>query len=183
MVLHLKPISHTLNFIVYCYIFRSSWNHHHEGVWGSGCIDPYFLDLGISWRVVSFMPRPLYPRGKSPRYPLDRRLAEPQSRSGRRGEEKILDPTPDSNSDPLVVQPVTSRYTDCAILAHENILSFIITYIVVIVAVDHFQHSLKAPHSAGCMISQHSPTNHSQEMNLGRVPSQNESSIAVGLYV
>jgi hypothetical protein len=22
----------------------------HEGVWGSGCIDPYFLDLGSSWR-------------------------------------------------------------------------------------------------------------------------------------
>jgi hypothetical protein len=21
----------------------------HEGVWGSGCIDPHFLDLGISW--------------------------------------------------------------------------------------------------------------------------------------
>jgi hypothetical protein len=22
----------------------------HEGVWGSGCIDPHFLDLGSSWR-------------------------------------------------------------------------------------------------------------------------------------
>jgi hypothetical protein len=22
----------------------------HEGVWGSGCIDPCFLDLGTSWR-------------------------------------------------------------------------------------------------------------------------------------
>jgi hypothetical protein len=43
--------------------------------------------------VVSFTPLPLYPRGKSPRYPLDRRLDGPQSRSGRRGEEKILDPT------------------------------------------------------------------------------------------
>jgi hypothetical protein len=43
--------------------------------------------------VVSFMPRPLYPRGKSPRYPLDRRLGGPQNRSGRRGEEKIFDPT------------------------------------------------------------------------------------------
>jgi hypothetical protein len=36
---------------------------------------------------VSFTPRPLYPR-----YPLDG-LGGPQSRSGRRGEEKILDPT------------------------------------------------------------------------------------------
>jgi hypothetical protein len=22
----------------------------HDGVWGSGCIDPHFLDLGTSWR-------------------------------------------------------------------------------------------------------------------------------------
>jgi hypothetical protein len=34
----------------------------HEGIWGSGGIDPHFLDLGTSWRlVVSFTPRPLYP--------------------------------------------------------------------------------------------------------------------------
>jgi hypothetical protein len=25
-------------------------NQAHEGVWGSGCIDPHFLDLGTSWR-------------------------------------------------------------------------------------------------------------------------------------
>jgi hypothetical protein len=42
---------------------------------------------------VRFTPLPLYPLGKSPRYPLDRRLAGSQGRSGRRGEEKILDPT------------------------------------------------------------------------------------------
>jgi hypothetical protein len=47
----------------------------HEDVGGSGCIDPHFLDLGTSCRwVVNLMPRPLYPRGKSPRYSLDRRL-------------------------------------------------------------------------------------------------------------
>jgi hypothetical protein len=34
------------------------------------------------------MPRPLYPRGKSTWYPLDRRLGGPQSWSGRFGEEK-----------------------------------------------------------------------------------------------
>jgi hypothetical protein len=43
--------------------------------------------------VVSFKPRPLYPRGKSPGYPLDRRLGGPHNRSERRGEEKILAPT------------------------------------------------------------------------------------------
>jgi hypothetical protein len=64
-----------------------------EDVWGSGCIDPHFLDPGFSWRwVVSFTPRPLYSRGKSSQYPLDRRLNEPQNRYGRRGEEKSLSP-------------------------------------------------------------------------------------------
>jgi hypothetical protein len=38
--------------------------------------------------VVSFKPRPLYSQGKSPWYPLDRRLSGSQSRSGRGGEEK-----------------------------------------------------------------------------------------------
>jgi hypothetical protein len=62
----------------------------HEGVLGSVCIYPHCLDLGTSWRwVVRFTPLPLSTRGKSPRYPLDRRQGGPQSRSGRRGEEKI----------------------------------------------------------------------------------------------
>jgi hypothetical protein len=38
--------------------------------------------------VVSFTPRPVYPRGKSPRYPLDRRLSGSQSRSGHCREEE-----------------------------------------------------------------------------------------------
>jgi hypothetical protein len=56
-----------------------------------------------------------YPWGKSPRYPLVRRLGGPQSRSGRRGENSWL--YRDSNSEPSVVQTVSSRYTDCAIPA------------------------------------------------------------------
>jgi hypothetical protein len=37
-----------------------------EGVWGSGCIDSHFLDLGNSWRwMVSFTPRSLYSREKA----------------------------------------------------------------------------------------------------------------------
>jgi hypothetical protein len=47
---------------------------------GRGCIDRRFLDLGNSWRrVVSFTPLPLYSRGKSSRYPLDRRLSGPRA--------------------------------------------------------------------------------------------------------
>jgi hypothetical protein len=45
----------------------------------------------------------------TPGYPLDRKLGEPQSRSGRREEEKILYPS--------VVQSVASRYTNCAVPA------------------------------------------------------------------
>jgi len=57
--------------------------------WGSGGIFPLILDLGNRWRwVVIFTPRPLYPQGNNPQYPLDRRMVGPQSRSGRGGEEK-----------------------------------------------------------------------------------------------
>jgi hypothetical protein len=64
-----------------------------EGTWGRGCIDPPFLDLALIWKwVVGIMSRPLYPWGKSPQYPLDRRLGESQNWSGWLGEEKkILD--------------------------------------------------------------------------------------------
>jgi hypothetical protein len=64
----------------------------HEGVWGCGCIVPHLLDLGISWSGQLHAPAALTP-GRSPWYPLDRRLGRPQSRSGRHGEVKILDST------------------------------------------------------------------------------------------
>jgi hypothetical protein len=54
--------------------FFLNWAPRHEGVLGSGGIAPCILDLGTRWRwVVSFMPRSLYPQGKSPWYSLDRR--------------------------------------------------------------------------------------------------------------
>jgi hypothetical protein len=37
-----------------------------EGIWESGYIDPRILDLGTSCWVVSFTPRPLYPRRRTP---------------------------------------------------------------------------------------------------------------------
>jgi len=49
--------------------------------WGSGGIIPLILDLGSRWRwVVSFKTQPLYFRGKSLRYLLDRTLGGSQSR-------------------------------------------------------------------------------------------------------
>jgi hypothetical protein len=70
-------------------------HHAMKAYWGSGGIAPHILDLGTRWRwVVSFTLRPLYPQGKRPSYPLDRRLGGPQSRSGRGGEEKNSQPPP-----------------------------------------------------------------------------------------
>jgi hypothetical protein len=78
--------------------------------WRSRGIDPRILDLGTRWKwVVSFTPRLLYFQGKSPWYPLDRRLGEPQSRSGRGGEEKSSQPLPELEYP--IMQPVAQRYT------------------------------------------------------------------------
>jgi hypothetical protein len=50
--------------------------------------------------VISFTPLPLYPR-----YLLDRWLSGPQSRTGRGGEDKILDPTGTLTPIPLSSSP------------------------------------------------------------------------------
>jgi hypothetical protein len=72
---------------------------------GGGCLVAHFIDHGTNcWWVVSFMPQSLYSQGKSPWYPLDRRLGGLHSWSGWCGDEKILDrtgtqtPTPRSSS-------------------------------------------------------------------------------------
>jgi hypothetical protein len=74
---------------------------------GSGGIAPTILELGTRWRwVISFTPRPLYPQGRSPWYPLDRMLGGPQSRSGRGGEEKNSQPLP--GIEPPIIHSVVS---------------------------------------------------------------------------
>jgi hypothetical protein len=65
--------------------------------------------------TVSFTPRPLYPQGKSPRYPLARRPSGTQSQSRHGVEEKNSQPRWESNPDYPIVQPVASRCTDWAI--------------------------------------------------------------------
>jgi hypothetical protein len=47
--------------------------------------------------------------GNNSWYPLDRRLGEPQSRSGRGGEEKNSQPLP--GLEPPIIQPVAQSYT------------------------------------------------------------------------
>jgi hypothetical protein len=80
----------TLYIVTFCKILNlSTCLIKHYTIKTYGWVDVY----STSWRsVVSFKHRPLYPRGKSPRYTLDRRPGGPQSQSGRRGGEKILPP-------------------------------------------------------------------------------------------
>jgi hypothetical protein len=77
----------------------------HEGILGEWRYSSTHSDLDIRWRwVVIFTPRPLYPQGKVPWYPLDRRLGGPQSRSGGGDEEK--NPRPLPGLEPPIIQPV-----------------------------------------------------------------------------
>jgi hypothetical protein len=76
--------------------WRRTWEWRHSST---------ILDLRTWWRcMVSYTPRPLYTLGKIPRNPLDRRLSENQSRSGRYGVEKMFlllprtEPSPSSPS-------------------------------------------------------------------------------------
>jgi hypothetical protein len=79
--------------------------------WRTGGIAPPILHLCTRWKwTVSFMPRPLYPQGKSPRYPLDRRLGGPQSRSGHGGEEEKSQRAPVGNWTPVIQPVVYSLY-------------------------------------------------------------------------
>jgi hypothetical protein len=85
-------------------------HHAMKAYWESEGTAPRILDLATRWRwVVSFVPQPLYPQGKSPWYPLDRRLGGPQSRSGRGGDEKNSQTLP--GLEPPIIQSVAQRCT------------------------------------------------------------------------
>jgi hypothetical protein len=99
----------------------TNWALRHEGVWGSGFIDPRFLDLGTSWRWSASHPGPFTPREGAPGTHwiggwVDRRanLDDLEKRKSRHYR--------DSNSDPSVIQPVGGRYTDYAIRAPDLFL-------------------------------------------------------------
>jgi hypothetical protein len=70
-------------------------HHAMEAYQGSGGIAPLIL---WPWHLMEVSgqqtPRPLYPQGKSPWYPLDRRLDGLQSHSGCGGEGKNSQPPP-----------------------------------------------------------------------------------------
>jgi hypothetical protein len=66
-----------------------------KAYWGSGGIAPLILWPRHYTEVSGQLHAPAaLPQGKSPWYPLDKRLGGPQSRSGRGGEEKNSQPPP-----------------------------------------------------------------------------------------
>jgi hypothetical protein len=90
---------------------------HHEGVWGSGCIDPHFLDLGTSWKwVISFIPWLLYP-GKESTVPFVQVVGWTPLLVWTTWRSENSWSYCDLNSDLLVIQSIASRYTDCTIVA------------------------------------------------------------------
>jgi hypothetical protein len=90
-------------------IFNSTEKHAMKLYGVSGSIAPLFLDLGTRrWSVVSFTLRPLYPQGRSPSYPLERRLGWLQILSEHGGEEKNSQLLP--VFEPPFIQPVVQRY-------------------------------------------------------------------------
>jgi hypothetical protein len=58
----------------------------------------------------------IHPQGKSPLYPLDRRVGGSQSLSGRGGEGKNIQTLPEPESP--IIQPVAHRYTTELSLIH-----------------------------------------------------------------
>jgi hypothetical protein len=84
------------------------WKHIVEWRYTSTILEP-----GNRWRwMVSFTSLPLYHLGRSPRYPINRRLDGPQSRSGRCGQWKKYYT---AGNQTRAVQPVDRRNTAWAI--------------------------------------------------------------------
>jgi hypothetical protein len=86
------------------------------------------LDLDTRWRwVVSFMPRPFYPKGNRIRYPSNRGRVGLQSRSGPGREQKISWPCQEWNPDSSVVQPVSiPTELFCSSVLYRLVLIFIL---------------------------------------------------------
>jgi hypothetical protein len=91
----------------YLYLPGTGWPSYTPGHWVCGkgnvvLLLKYWSDLGTRWKWVVWLMHPLlYTRWKCPRYPLDKRLGGPQSRSGCYGEKQNILP-------PRRIEPRTS---------------------------------------------------------------------------
>jgi len=98
-----------------------------KAYWRSGGIVARILDLGTKWTRMVSLPQPLNPQGKSPWYPLDRKLGGPPSRSGRGDEENNSQLLPVVESP--IIQPIAQRYRGlslkCSSCSHTKLLNYI----------------------------------------------------------
>jgi hypothetical protein len=89
-----------------------------ETYWGSGGIAPRILNLGTRWRwVVSFTPRPLYPRERAPGTDWIGGWVGPRAVLDAVVKRKIPSSLRELNLRTPIVQPVAQHYTDWAITA------------------------------------------------------------------
>jgi hypothetical protein len=98
-------------------LFFFKWAPRHEGVSGEWRYSStHSLTSALDGGEWSASRSGRFTQGKSPRYPLDRRLGGPQSRSGH-GMVKRKIPSPRQESSPRtpIVQLEAQRYTDWAI--------------------------------------------------------------------
>jgi hypothetical protein len=92
--------------------------------------------------MVRFTPRPLYPGGNNPWYPLNVRLGGSQSPSGREGKEKESQPLPGIELNLCVI---TCAIDTVLLIIHHTSTQFLISSIV---ATKHFLYpSLYNPKS------------------------------------
>jgi hypothetical protein len=93
-------------------------HHAMKTYWRSGGIAPRILDLGTRWRwVVSFTPRPLYPRERAPGAHWIGGWVGPKAVLDAEVKRKIPSPRRESKPRTPNVQTVAQRYTDWAITA------------------------------------------------------------------
>jgi hypothetical protein len=102
------PANLIVLYLVVLIIFSELWSSlcfyltQHQAMkayWESGGIAPCILDIGTSWRwLVSFTPRPLYPRERAPYTHWTRGWVGPRAGLDTVVKRKINSPYRDSNS-------------------------------------------------------------------------------------
>jgi hypothetical protein len=99
-----------IHFCIVSYITKKSVRViKHRTIKACGEMEVYlhvFLTSALNGGVVSFTPRPLHPRGKSPWHSLVRRIGGPPSRCGSFGEKTDSLPFRESNFDSSATKPV-----------------------------------------------------------------------------
>jgi hypothetical protein len=118
------------NFIHSCPTMRraKAYNFIRSKRWNVLFREKLFLTSALDGGVVNFKPLPLYPREKSPRQPLDRRLGGLQSRSGRCEEKKILHCRQSNPGRPArqpVAIPTSTLFVNTILIINNIILNII----------------------------------------------------------